>query len=146
MKPADLFTRMSFEFFKKVQPSDTWQATTQDVRELATPCPVCKNYNLAGHRYALLASQVAAEVTDELKHFFAFFRERRWQELSRIREFEGRWNAALIYAVICHRGGCMMAVRDPVELLDASNVLELIPFDEEEAEGIRSLPIELREL
>jgi hypothetical protein len=101
---------------------------------------------LSGHRYALFASQIASEVTDDLKQFFVLFREHRWQELSQIREFEGRWNAALIYAVFCHRGGYMMAVRDPVELYDASNVLEVIQFDEDEAEKIRSLPIELHEL
>lgn len=126
--------------------AEPWTATTDKIRRLATPCPVCNNKDLSGHRYALFASQVAAEVTDELKQFFALLGERRWQELSQIREFEGRWNAAIVHAVFCHSGGYMMVVRDPVELYDASNVIEVIRFDEVEAATIRSLSIEMHEL
>jgi hypothetical protein len=125
---------------------EEWKATREEIRRLASPCPVCNQIDLNGHQYAEFASQLAAEVTDELKQFFALFREHRWQELRQIREFEGRWNAAIIYAVFCHRGGYMMAVRDPVELYDSSSIIEVIRFNEDEAGKIRSLLIELHDL
>jgi len=113
---------------------------------MATPCPICENKVLTGHKYAFFACQVAAEDTDELKEFISLFRERRWQELKEVNRFEGGSNAAIVYALFCHRGGFMMAVRDPVELYDSSNVIGVIRFDEDEAERIRSLSIELHEL
>jgi hypothetical protein len=146
MTKFGILSRTFFGLFKDQPSANPWQAEADKVRSLATPCPICGNRDLSGHWYTLFASQIAAEVTDELKQFFALFRERRWQELHQICEFEGRWNAALTYAVFCHRGGYMMAVRDPVELYDASNVLEVIQLDEDEVEKIRSLPIELHEL
>jgi hypothetical protein len=141
-----ILSRIFPSLFKEQLPAEPWKATTDKVRSLATPCPICGNNDLAGHRYAPFASQIAAEVTDELKQFFALFREHRWQELKQIQEFEGRYNAAIIYAVFCHRGGYMMVVRDPFELYESPNVLEVIRFDEDEAERIRSLSTELHEL
>jgi hypothetical protein len=62
-------------------PSDPWEATTGDVRRLATPCPLCKSVDLAERQYGLFASQAAARATEELKDFFWLFRAREWKEL-----------------------------------------------------------------
>jgi hypothetical protein len=75
--------------------------------------------------------------------FFQLFSERRWQELNHIREFDGGLNAALIFALFCNRGGCMLAVRDPVELYDSMELLDTAVLDEEEFEKVRTLSVEL---
>ena len=139
-------SRMFPSLLKEQPPEKPWKAEADKVRLLAAPCPVCESNDLAGHRYALFASQLAVVATEELKRFCALFHAHRWQELNQIRKFDGRWNAALMYVVFCHHGGYMMIVRDPVELYDASNVIEIARFDDEEADNIRSLQVELHEL
>jgi hypothetical protein len=49
----------------------------------------------------------------------------------------------LIFALFCNRGGCMLAVRDPVELYDSMELLDTAVLDEEEFEKVRTLSVEL---
>jgi hypothetical protein len=94
----------------------------------------------------LLASQVAEKQTEELKAFFLLYKERRWEELSSIQEFKGTANAAFLYVVFCGLRGCVIAIRDPFELYDADELLDLTVIDEKEAEKLLSLAVELHEL
>lgn len=125
---------------------DSRNATTNKVGQLVSPCPICGQRELASHQYSLLASEVAETSSASLFEFFQLFKDRRWQELNRIQRFEGACNAALIYALFCPNGGCVVAVRDPVELWDTPCVLDIAICNSKELEIIRALPIELRDL
>lgn len=111
-----------------------------------SPCPVCGKTELTGHGYFLLASQVAENQTDELKAFFDLYKQRRWEELSKIREFKGTADAVLVYVMLCSSRGCAFAVRDPFELYGSDELLDLTPIGEQEVGQLRSLQVELHEL
>jgi hypothetical protein len=127
-------------------PVDPWAATAKAIRRLIARCPICGKTELTGHRCFLLASQVAEKQTEELKAFFLLYKERRWEELSSIQEFKGTANAAFLYVVFCGLRGCVIAIRDPFELYDADELLDLTVIDEKEAEKLLSLAVELHEL
>lgn len=137
-------------FFPREHPIDSiedqWKATTDEIRRIATPCPVCSQNNLRGHQYGLFASQIAATVSPELDSFFELYRSRHWQELNSIKEFNGGLNVAILYALVCPKGACMLVVRDPVELYDSSNLLDLILVNQEEVERIVAMPVEWHDL
>ena len=61
--------------------------------------------------------------------------------LNQILHFEGSSNAALVYAVQCDGGMGIMAVRSPVELWDASSLLDSTVLDRAESEIVLGLPI-----
>lgn len=125
---------------------EEWKATREEIRRIASPCPVCNQTDLNGHQYGLFASQIAADVTDDLKEFIRLFREKHWRELNSIKEFDGGFNAVILYALFCPKGVCIMMVRDPVELFDCDELLEVIVLGEEEAVEIKSMRIELHDL
>jgi hypothetical protein len=125
---------------------DKWKATTDEIRRIASPCPVCNQTDLNGHQYGLFASQIAATTSPELTKFFELYRAHSWQELNSIREFNGMFNAVILYTVVCPKGTCMAMVRDPVELYDAKELLEVILLGEEEAVEVRALPSEMHDL
>lgn len=56
------------------------------------------------------------------------------------------FNAVILYTVVCPKGTCMAMVRDPVELYDAKELLEVILLGEEEAVEVRALPSEMHDL
>lgn len=118
-------------------------ATARVIRRLASPCPACGRENLDGHKYAEVASQRALENNEELKQFCGLYISRKWGELNQIHEFGGTINNLVIYALFCNQGGSMLAIRSPFELWEADSLEDAIPFDEQEAEVIRSLPIRL---
>ncbi|MFZ1084068.1 MAG: hypothetical protein WAN35_03785 [Terracidiphilus sp.] len=122
------------------------KATSDAIRRITSPCPVCNQSDLNGHQYTEFASQIAKEVTDELKDFFRLFSEKRWRELNSISEFDGKFNAAVLYAFFCPEGACMIAVRDPEELFENMELLDVILLGEEEAVDIKSMRIELHDL
>ncbi|MGD0940382.1 MAG: hypothetical protein ABR905_11785 [Terracidiphilus sp.] len=146
MTLAGILARLIPEFFMREPQEDSWLATTEEVRRLATPCPICQSKDLTGHLYGEFASQIAAENSDELKEFFHLYSEHRWQQLNQIHRFEGKSNAAIVYAFFCHRFGCMLVVRDPFELYDSSSVLDLVKLNEDEMKTVQSLSMELRSL
>jgi hypothetical protein len=127
-------------------PADHRTATAEEIRRLITSCPVCGKNELTGHRFSLLASQVAEKQTEELDAFFRLYKERRWEELSKIREFNGSANAAIVDVLFCGSRGCAFVTRDPFELYDAAELLDLVVLSEEEAQSVLALPMELHEL
>jgi len=146
MKVTGMLVQLFPEFFMKEPPKDPWFATSEDVRRLVTPCPICQSEDLTGHLYGEFASQIAAADSDELKEFFRLFRERRWQQLHQIHGFEGKSDAAVVYVLFCSRIGCMLVVRDPVELYDCSSVLDIVRLNEDEVKTVQSLSPDLHGL
>jgi hypothetical protein len=125
---------------------EEWKATREEIRRIASPCPVCHQTDLSGHQYGLLASQIAATTSPELKKFFELYRAHSWQELYSIREFDVMFNAAILYSLICPKGTCMVMVRDPFELYDADELLDVILLGEEEAAEVKALQVEMHDL
>jgi hypothetical protein len=136
--------------FLKPQPSsDPCNATDDNIRAFLCPCPACGKEVVKqgdGHRYALLASEIASEESQELRHFFRLYRSRNWTSLNRIQRFEGAFNAALIYVVQCTGGITVLAVRSPVELFEDDSVLDAVVLDESEAIAINSLRVTFKSL
>jgi hypothetical protein len=143
-----------FSLFRAVFPKqaplfplgEEWKATRDQIRRIASPCPVCNQVDLSGHMYGDFASQIATPDSPKLREFFEFFKARRWRELNQIHEFDGRFNAAILYLFHCRNGACILAVRDPYELYDSKQVLDVAMLGEAEIENIRSMPIDLKEL
>jgi hypothetical protein len=125
---------------------EEWKATREEIRRIASPCPVCNQIDLSGHQYGLFASQIAATTSPELMKFFELYRAYCWLELSSIREFDGMYNAAILYSVSCPKGTCMLMVRDPFELYDCDESLDVILLGEEEAVEVRALQVEVHDL
>lgn len=116
----------------------------EEIRRLASPCPICGKQRLEeddGHQYALFASEIARDRTGKLQSFFDLYKARRWAELRAIQNFEGTANAALIYAFKCEARTAMLALRDPYELHESYELLDLVLLKDEEAQFIRSLPV-----
>src|ERR1700749_4986008 len=98
--------------------ADNESATGRIIQRFISPCPGCGKKRVKagdGHRYALLASEIASEDSQKLLHFFQLYKAQSWAELNQIQNFDGRFNAALIYAVRCDKGITMLAVRSPAE-------------------------------
>jgi hypothetical protein len=125
---------------------EEWKATRDEIRRIASPCPVCNQIDLSEHQFGLFASQIAATTSPELEKFIELYRARCWRDLNSIRGFEGRFNAVILYALFCPRGVCMLMVRDPVELYDSNELLEMTLLGKEEAVEIKSLQIETHDL
>lgn len=142
--------------FLKAQPliapqpsSDSHSATDDNIRRFICPCPACGKGVVEhgdGHRYALLASEIAREESQDLKHFFQLYKSRNWADLNQIQRFEGAFNAALIYAVQCAGGIAVLAVRSPVELYEDDSLLDAVVLEESEAAAINSLPVTFKSL
>ena len=123
--------------------------TARDIQRLASPCPLCGKgqlERLEGHKYALVASEVARTLSDDLKRFFHLFRLHEWAELNLIQRFDGDANAAEVFALLCGSRVCMLAIRDPVELYDSRSLLDAVLLDEEESAIVLALPIRLKDL
>jgi hypothetical protein len=94
----------------------------------------------------LFASEVAAEVTPELKRFTENFDAARWQELRKSRNFYGGSNAAEVCFLSCATGACMLCVRNPVELYESQEILAAKKLGTDEAAEIEAINIELHKL
>jgi len=99
-----------------------------------------------GHEYSLFASEIAREHSPELLHFFQLYKAQSWAELNRIHNFDGRFNAALIYIVRCNRGLSALAVRSPEELWDSDSLLDVVVLDDRGAAAIKILPVVFKAL
>jgi hypothetical protein len=124
--------------------SDRGNSTDDDIRRFICPGPACGKEQVEhedGHRYALVASEIAREKSQDLEHFFDLYKNRNWTNLNQIQRFDGAFNAALIFAVQCNGGITVVAVRSPVELYESDSLLDVIVLDESEAAMIKSLPL-----
>lgn len=146
MKAIDIFGCLK-------QASQTSEAhddlAAKDIRQLASPCPMCgkgRIVHLDGHKYALVASEVARTPSDDLARFFLLYRGREWAKLNLIQRFDGGANAAEVFALMCGNRLSMLAVRDPVELYDCRSLLDESLLDEEECVIVRALPIHFKDL
>ncbi|MFP5234496.1 MAG: hypothetical protein ACLGSD_01225 [Acidobacteriota bacterium] len=144
MKLTDSIRRFSAE--RSGSKTDRWAATTEELRRIASPCAVCGKEDLSGHFYGEFASHIARSNSPELREFYDLYRARRWQELRRIREFEGRFNAAILYALFCPEGSCILAVRDPAELYDADELMSMTILNDQESAIIREMQVETHAL
>jgi hypothetical protein len=130
-------------------PPDDVGATGQTILRLISPCPACGKQRVkAGdaHQYALLASEIAREDSQELSYFFQLYKDHSWAELNQIQNFDGRFNAALIYVVRCDRGITVLAVRSPEEFWDSDSLLDAVVLDDRDAAAINSLPLSFETL
>jgi hypothetical protein len=127
-----------------VTPEALDDTTAQEIQRLASPCPLCgkgRLEHLDGHKYALVASEVARSPSEDLTRFFHLYRRHEWAELNLIQRFDGGANAAEVFALLCGSRVCMLAIRDPVELYDSDSLLDTALLDEEESAIVRALPI-----
>lgn len=134
---------------KAHHPSDTGNPTDDKILRFICPCPACGKEVVErgdGHSYALLASEIAREESQDLKHFFQLYKSRNWVDLNQIQRFEGAFNAALVYVVQCTGGITLIAVRSPVELYEDDSLLDAVVLDESEATTINCLPVTFKNL
>lgn len=146
MKAIDLQGRLK-------QTSETSEAlndaTGEEIQRLASPCPLCgkeRLEHLDGHKYALVASEVARTHSEELTRFFQLYRRHEWAELNLIQRFNGGANAAEVFALLCGGRICMLAIRDPVDLYDSDSLLDSAILDEVESAIVRALPIRFKDV
>jgi hypothetical protein len=149
MKANDILGSLK-QVFKTSERWDVLDETAaQDLLRLASPCPLCGKERLGhldGHKYALVASEVARTSSEELTQFFDLYRRHEWAELNLIQRFDGASNAAEVFALLCGSRMCMLAIRDPVELYDADSLLDTSVLGEEESAIVLALPICFKDL
>jgi len=144
MRVPNVLNRIASTFRKRERFIPGEDATARMIRRLLGPCPVCNQKGLEGHTYAKVASQQSPAKTEALRYFCELYVSRKWSELNQIHEFDADVNALIIYGLFCLRGGgSMLAVRSAADLHEPDSLEEVILFDEQEAEAIRSLPIKV---
>ena len=142
MRIPNMLNRIASVFDKPERFIPGEDATARIIRRLLGPCPICNQKGLDGHTYAEVASQKSPANTEALRYFCELYVSRKWSELNQIHEFDADVNALIIYGLFCLRGGgSMLAVRSAADLYEHDSLEEVILFDEQEAEVIRSLPI-----
>lgn len=128
---------------------DAENPTDSNILHFISPCPACGKAVVErgdSHSYTLLASEIAREESQDLKHFFHLYKTRDWLALNQVQRFEGAFNSALIYAVRCTGGIKMLAVRSPVEIYENDSLVDAVVLDETEAITISGLPLAFRNL
>ena len=108
--------------------------TAAMLRRLVARCPVCDS-DLAGHRFAQVASTVASQDNKQrVEELFGHVRRHSWNALSEYKDFRGDQNAALVYVVIGpHKAGVVFLIRDPFELYESQELCVQEQFGAEEA-------------
>jgi hypothetical protein len=113
--------------------------TVAMLRQFVPKCYAC-DQDISGHEYAEFASCVVHNNKDPQAHwFFKLFLEERWVDLRQERSFEGTKDAAVVFAVLCERGGQMLAIRSPFELWENNSLLQIQQVTLEAASNIREL-------
>jgi hypothetical protein len=128
---------------------DTSDPTDEKILHFICPCRACGKEVVKrgdGHSYALLASEIAREESQDLKRFFELYNSRRWEDLNQIKRFEGAFNAAILYAVQCTGGITVLLVRSPVELFEDDSLLDAVVLDEIGASAINGMHLTFKGL
>ncbi|HVP43157.1 MAG TPA: hypothetical protein VMS96_06970 [Terriglobales bacterium] len=114
-------------------------AVQAQLHGLLPTCPACGR-TLAGHRWAILASDIAEPSTKErLKTLFGLFKAHEWAELSKTKQFDPAKNALEFFALLCNSGGVVSAVRNPFELLEPHELLAVETINSMESTEIERL-------
>jgi hypothetical protein len=146
MMVRELLNRLFAGSERQEPAADPWSATRDEIRRIASPCPICGKQDLSGHAFGEFASETAVEDSKELAHFFDLYRVRQWPHLRQIRKFEGRYNAAILYLFLCANGSCMLAVKNPVELFESDELLHFTVLDDHEIAMIEEMQVETHPL
>lgn len=98
-------------------------ATALLLKTLIPRCAFCGT-DLSGHRFALIASTVAA---DENRHrvqaLISRVMRHEWSALTDYRDLRPQQNALLVYSIMGpHEGGMVLLLRDPFELYEAAEL------------------------
>jgi hypothetical protein len=120
--------------------SSIGDATAKDIIRLASPCPACGERNLIGHKYGAFATMIAENNTQDIAGLLDLLQDRNWDMVARLDEFHGDKNAIIVYALLCKIGsGCVLAVRDPVDLHEPPWLLSTTIINEDETGCVRRL-------
>lgn len=92
-------------------------------RELKT-CPVCGEEFAASHRFAKIASViVGASAMPDLTQLGDAIRERQWDRLVSMTEWDGDRDNMVVYAIACpHGSGTLVEIYDPEEFYESPHL------------------------
>lgn len=130
---------MRWGFGRAKSHANAVEVTNAMLRRFVPSCYSCEK-DLSGHEWAEFASCVVRDKSDEKANwFFKVFLEERWDDLRTERSFEGLKDAAVVYAVLCDKGGQMVAIKSPFELWDDNSRLGIQQVSPSAASRIREL-------
>jgi hypothetical protein len=100
--------------------------TAVEVKRLLKSCPACAG-NLDDHSYVSFAITVASpENKERLGEFCRLLKAYDWSRLRQFHEFDPLLNAIEVFAIKCVSGAIvLLTVRNPFELFDSNEVLDL---------------------
>jgi len=119
---------------------DQSNATASKLKTLVPRCAICGT-DLSRHRFALIASTVAAEENrHRVQALISRVVRHEWNALKEYGDFRPRENAVLVYSIMGpHDGGMVVLIRDPFELYEAAELYlqeQLLP---DEASAVAAL-------
>jgi hypothetical protein len=118
----------------------TEEAIAVELRRMLKVCPACQA-SLANHSYALFAITIASD--ERKKHLLEFVRALQfhdWRVAQQFSDFDPLLNATEAFALKCLSGSLvLLVVRNPFELFESSNILQLEVLGRVSGEELESL-------